>query len=232
MRINITVPKLLEPLTKKILKVIDKRKKISTEKLQKLFWGDNAVVEFWMGGFNDEGLTKAFGHIYAIYEEILHKDPQWHYFYEDRYTLIRCSYKYSGEVKKYLDDNNIKYKWPIQNWVESCYVTVTYQDIYKEIFHNFSVLIIEMFKNKDGSKLYTAADRVIHPFFVQALYLADVEGQLDYYQANNVEPMFWEAHNMAGLTASRAYHIGTIKGERDVVAYYKNKDINKEKEDI
>lgn len=190
-------------------------RKLDVEGYQKLFWKKDNIVEFWMEGFNDNGLDEAFLHIVEIYDKILHKDPQWHYFYEGHYSLIRCSYKYCYDVKKYMDDNSIEYKWPIQNWKENTHMTHEYQHIYRDIFHSFSTLIIEMFKNEDGDKLYLAADRVCHPFFNHAMYLADISGKLDMYKdSSNINIMMWEADQMSQLTIYRAHHIGQIDGHK------------------
>ena len=151
------------------------------DNVRDLMWSDNTIVEFWMDGFNDDGLDKAFEHIVKIYDRILCEDEQWHYFYEDHYSLIRCSYKFSSRVKKYLEENYICYR-PITNWNEQTYMTSEYKSIYTTLFHNFSVLIIEMYKKGDGNQLYFAADRIIHPFFNHAIYLAEVDGQLDPYR--------------------------------------------------
>ncbi len=195
-----------------------------TTKRQKLLWDENEIIEFWMEGFNDDGLDKAFVHIVKIYDQVLHKDPQWHYFYEDHYSLIRCSMKYRDKVKKYLDDNNITYKWPVSNWTESMYITNEYQHIYKNIFHSFSTLVIEMFKNEDENKLYEAADRICHPFFNHAMYLADISGKLDIYKDDDsCNTMMWEADQMSQLTTYRASYIGQIKGYKLAVKHMREK---------
>jgi len=183
-------------------------KDLDVESRQKLIWPKNCVIEFWMDGFNDDGLDKAFKHIVAIYDKVLYKDPQWHYFYEDTYSLIRCSYKHCYEVKRYLDEHGIKYKWPVGPWKETLNSTKIFQETFKEMFHSFSVLVIEMFKKDCGCLLYESADRVCHCFHNHAMYLASAEGELDEYE--NIDPMAWEAMQMAKLTALRAYHIGGI----------------------
>jgi len=228
MEVIFKIPKKLEPLAKKFNKIRNKilhklTENRTFEDKQKVFWKDDCVIEFWLDGFNGEGLDVAFLHIVKIYDTILCNDTQWHYFYEDSYSLIRCSYKYVYKVKKYLDDNNIKYKWPVKNWVESTYMTMEYQDIYKEIFHNLSILIIQMFKKGDGAHLELAGDRIIHPFFNHALYLAEMDGQLEPYRENGLAADLWEGTKMSNLSNYRSYHIGLLEGQCRVVNYYENK---------
>lgn len=203
-------------LPKQVRWKVFKTNAITGEKNVKAFgWDDRDMIEYWLEGFNDEGLDVAFKHIVTIYDKILCKDPQWHYFYEDHYSLIRCSFKFRLEVEKYFDVNSITYK-PLKTWTEGCYPTIAYQHIYKELFHNFSVLIIEMYKNEDGKHLFFASDRVIHPFFNHALYLAKMDGQLDGYDDVNE----WEVNKMSSLASGRAMYAGRIAGEKRVINYY------------
>jgi len=191
--------------------------------------GDNTVIEFWLDGFNTN-MNSAVMHLVAIYDQILHKDPNWHYFYEDHYSLIRCSLKYEQDVKKYLDENNIEYKWPTKLWREGCYVTVQYQEDFKVMFHTFSELIIKMIKKDDGDQLYMAGDRAAHCFHVMAMYLAHYSGSLDRFRASKLDILYWEADQMARLTAGRAYHIGLIAGEKYAAAR-RNDDLESKDEE-
>lgn len=171
----------------------------------------NQIIEFRLDGFNDRGIEEAFFHILEIYNKILSKDPLWHYFYEGPYSLIRCSRKYTGTVKKYLDKHCIKYKWPVYPWREGMHVTVRYQHIYRHIFHYNSVLALEMYKAGDSYRSVTAADRIIHSFFNQSLYPAKKAGLCDSYEdAEYTDFQYWEAQGMADLAIGRAYHIGRI----------------------
>jgi len=186
--------------------------KLDVEGYQKLLWPKDCVIEFWMDGFNGDGLNVAFRNITAIYERVLHKDPQWHYFYENEYSLIRCSYKYCYEVKKCLDDFNIKYKWPIKNWNEDMYITKHYQDLFKQMFHSYSTLLVNMYINDDMDQLDMAADRATHCFFNHALYLASMTGRLDKYKNTGIGVMMWEAEKMTQLGAYRGHYVGRCDG--------------------
>ncbi len=174
----------------------------------------NEIVEFWMNWFNDKGMEAAFSHISTIYEKILCKDPLWHYFYEGDYSLIRCSKKYEKALAKYLRENNITFKKPIV-WKEGLYVTQKYQHIFKHIFHQTSVLALELFKNGDLKSYISAADRVIHPFFNQSLYPVKTAGLCENLENSNIDFQYWEAEGMADLAIGRAYHIGKIVGKKE-----------------
>jgi len=185
-------------------------------------WGDSDIIEFWLEDFNED-MKEAFEHIVKIYDLYLKNDPNWHYIWEGDYTLIRCSYKYVDKISKYLDANNVKYRYP-STWSESTYATHTYQNIYKKIFHYTSVLSIEMYKNGDKDHYITlAADRMIHVFLLQAIYIAEINGDLDFYRDAGFEPHMWEASKMSDLTKFRSFHIGLIQGEHRAINQYKKK---------
>jgi hypothetical protein len=187
---------------------------------QKFLWGEDEMVEFWLDGFNDD-MTVAFLHLVELYNQILHKDPQWHYFYEDHYSLVRCSMKYRDVVRKFFDDRNIKYKWPASGWSETLYTTNMYKEEFKHLFHNFSVLTIKMHNGGDGTNyLREAADRVCHCFFNHATYLAHRSGLTKSYDEAGYPADYWEAKYMADLAASRAYHIGRCKQQKSVKEYF------------
>ncbi len=218
-------------LPKKLRQYYTRWTNADMETIRNLLWNPDAIIEFWMDGFNDKGLDKAFMHIVALYDRVLHKDPNWHYFYEGHYSLIRCSFKYQDRVEQYLGRNKIDYRIPIRNWTEGTYVTVKYIDIYKEIFHNISVLIIKMYKDKNGDFLFQAADRVIHPFLNHGFYLAKMAGLLDVYKSD-LDAEYYEADYMGKLAVGRAYHIGRIYGQRETHNYYSDYFARiKEKED-
>lgn len=162
----------------------------------------------------------------------MREDPQWHYFYEDHYSLIRCSYKYCYRVKKYLDDNNIRYEWPIKTWNENTYMTCEYKHIYTELFHLFSTLVMEMYEKDDGIYLYHASDRIIHPFLNHALYLAVISGQTEWYEERGFDVQEWESIKMMDLARGRAHHIGVIVGEKNVIKRITEREMEKEKEGL
>lgn len=175
----------------------------------------NKIVEFRLDGFNDLGLEFAFSYIRGLYNEILHKDPLWHYFYEGHYSLIRCSKKYMKSVKKFLKKNAVEFKEPVV-WQEGFYVTKKYQHIYQHLFHYTSVLAIELDDKKDHAYYLLAGDRIIHPFYNQSLYPAKRAGLCERIEKSGMNFQYWEAEQMTTLATDRAYHIGRVVGQEEM----------------
>ena len=186
----------------------------------------DGIIEFWLPGFDNGGMDVAFSHILEIYNSILYKDPLWHYFYEGDYSLIRCSKKYIKNVEDCLVEHGIKFRTPTI-WKEGLYVTKKYQHIYKHIFHHTSVLAIELYKNEDFTSYLAAGDRIIHPFLNQSLYPAKAAGLCESLENSNIDFQYWEAERMSELATGRAYHIGRIVGQKEIIDFH----IEKEKEE-
>jgi hypothetical protein len=146
----------------------------------------------------------------------LKDDPYWHFIYEGHYTLIRCSYKYAKSIERYLDKNEVECK-PITWWHEGTHVTALYKNVFKEIFHWTSVLAIEMAKNKEEDfYIAQSADRIVHIFLLQAIYLAEMNGDLDRFRKIGYGIQYWEADHMSNLAKFRAYNIGKIDGQKEL----------------
>jgi len=217
-------------LPKKVKQLLIKHDVVNgVENVRKLVWDDFDVIEFWITEFNNDGLEKAFKHIMAVYDLHLKNDPNWHFIYEGEYTLIRCSYKYAADLEKYFSKYNILHK-PIVNWQEGTHVTTIYQPIFKEIFHWTSVLAIQMAKNEEKDfYIGQSADRVVHVFLLQAIYLAEINGDLERLKRMGYDIQYWEAEHMANLSTFRTYHIGTIAGHNMLRDHWDK--IRKEQED-
>lgn len=221
--------KLLPPKAKRLLVKYNIIKGMDT--IQSLVFKDDDVLEFWLDGFHDDGLEKPFKHIMKLYDMYLKDDPNWHFIYEGHYALIRCSYKYVPALVEYFNEHNIKANAPVW-WQESTHVTTTYQPIYKEIFHWTSVLAIQMAKNEEENfHIGIAADRMVHIFLLQAIYLAELNGELDRYRKSGLNIMYWEASHMADITQHRTYHIGTIAGHNALKAHWDEIRAKKEAEE-
>jgi hypothetical protein len=191
--------------------------------VRKIVCADDEVIEFYLTGFNDNGLEEAFKHIMNIYDMYLKDDPNWHFIYEDSYTLIRCSYKYVKDLEKYFNEHAIEYKSPTF-WKESTYVTTVYKEVFKKIFHWTSVLTIQMAKNEEEDfYIQQSADRLAHIFLLQSIYLAEINGDLDKLKESGYDIMYWEAGVMSNLAKYRSYNIGQISGQKKLVAYWKSK---------
>lgn len=182
------------------------------DNVRSLVYKDDYVMEFWLQGFNDYGLIKPFKHILNLYDMYLKDDPYWHFIYEGSYTLIRCSFKYAKKVERYLDKHEIQHK-PISWWQEGTHVTTRYKESFRDIFHITSVLTINMAKNgEEDFYINQSADRIVHIFLLQAIYLAEINGDLDRFREVGYGIQYWEAGHMAKLAQFRSYNIGKIDG--------------------
>lgn len=194
-----------------------------------LVYDDNDVIEFFLPGFNDDSLVEPFKHIMRLYDMYLKDDPYWHFIYEGHYALIRCSYKYAKDLERYFDKHGIGHK-PITWWKEGTHVTIIYKDVFKEIFHWTSVLTMEMAKNEEEDfYISQSADRIVHVFLLQAVYLADMNGDLEGLRKMGYGIQYWEAQRMANITMFRSYNIGKIDGHNQLKAHW---DKIREKKDV
>ncbi len=92
-----------------------------------------------------------------LYKRFLTEDKDWHFFYEDTYMLLRLK-KRSRLVEGYLDSKNVLYTRLV--WTDAHPQVRKHQDLFKEIFHAYSVLA--MTANKKDFPRYL--NRVIHCF--------------------------------------------------------------------
>ena len=221
--------KLLPLKAKQLLVKYNIVKEINT--VQSLVYDDDDVLEFWLPKFHEDGLEKPFKHIMKLYDMYLKDDPNWHFIYEGHYALIRCSYKYVLDLVNYFNEHGVESNPPTW-WEESTHVTSTYKSIYKEIFHWTSVLAIQMAKNEEENiHIGVAADRMVHVFLLQSIYLAEINGELARYRNRGLDIMYWEASHMADITQYRTYHIGTIAGHNALKARWDEIRAKKEAEE-
>ena len=95
-----------------------------------------------------------------LYHEVLHKDPYWHYFMEGDFNHLRFSYRFYSEIRDILVLHEVKYYQAVL-WVDGQEFTKKYQNIFKNLFHWFSVMAVEGYPEDD---IYGILDRVIHCF--------------------------------------------------------------------
>lgn len=174
---------------------------------------EEKIVEFNLEDFNED-MRGAFDNLYRLYQKILIKDSNWHFFYEGDFTILRCGAGWVDAVRVYLMKNDIKHTQP-KEWVEPWELTREMQDCFGPIFHSLSVLVMELFRRNRllwYDKLITnSVDRVIHPFLNMATYLKYFNAEAGIQKGPFVK---WEAEVMASLTVSRAHTAGMIIGEQ------------------
>ena len=172
------------------------------------------LVEYDLLDFNED-LDEAWKKINKLYNRILYADKYWHLFYEGDFSTLRCSSNYINEVEKFFKDNNIKWKYN-GKWIDGSPIVEKYKDMYKNIFHEFSMLAIHL----SESDLYIAADRVCHSFFNHNHYMAKKYRKPFENDPGFISEMMWEAEMMSRLSLYRANYIGKY----DMSKYYKEKE--------
>ena len=155
------------------------------------------IIEFHLLKFNED-MEAAWLHILEIYKTILQKDNYWHFFYEGDYSIIRCSRKYKNSIEKYLEYNDIEYRFKGE-WNDGSLVVRIYNERFMHIFHEYSLLAIEL----KEEWLLQAADRVCHCFLNHCTYVA--EGRREAHGIN-----MWEGMLMGHIAVSRSHHIGML----------------------
>jgi len=80
---------------------------------------DEVMVEFNLNGFNED-MDNAWFLIKELHRRVLKDDPDWHFFYEGKFSIIRCRNKFASRVEKFFEYNLIDYKYN-GTWVDSSY---------------------------------------------------------------------------------------------------------------
>jgi hypothetical protein len=141
----------------------------------------------------------------GLYKEILHKDPNWHFFYEIFYNIIRCSVKNVEAIQRYLTDNKINFEYK-GSWVDNQPITKKYQKHFKAIFHANSEMIMKMALAEDQTEtwreIYLIADRLTHCFILNCDYIADV------WKKSAQRCTSWESYLTAQIANDRAMYHG------------------------
>lgn len=97
--------------------------------------------------------------IRTLYDEILMWDPEWHFFYEDQYMLVRCGDKYAERVMRILERIEVVYK-DQGEWIDNIQITRDYQTAFSSVFHGYSELAMSI----NPEELEPVMDRIIHCF--------------------------------------------------------------------
>ncbi len=178
------------------------------------------LIEYDLLNFNED-LDKAWEKINALYDKILHKDNYWHLFYEGDFSTLRCSPEYSNDIEKFFKKHKIESKYN-GKWIDGSSIVEKYKDMYRNIFHEFSMLAIHL----DESDLYIAADRVCHSFFNHNYYMAKKYRRPFENDSQFISSMMWEAEMMGRLSIYRAHYIGKY----DMAKYYKKLEKDRDKD--
>jgi hypothetical protein len=134
------------------------------------------------------------GVIAHLYYKILIKDEYWHFFYEGSYGVIRTTLpRQTTHALKQRKD----FGFTVENegvWIDNIPITKKHQPIFRDIFHAYSVLSMEM-GYKDFLSIY---DRITHCFFNMAV---------------KPKEFVQEEKALSQLLIDRAFTSGYLRGE-------------------
>jgi hypothetical protein len=174
-------------------------------------------VELWGWG-DHEGINedeeRAWALIKYLYHNVLINDDNWHFFYENFYNIIRCSESFYPEVIKELDAFGVCYQEKGE-WIDGSETVKKYHNIYRDLFHNFSLMALQEYEYTDIHLIY---DRLSHCFLNHQFYV------LEEYRENHGRQ--WEASIMNHTSMHRAEYTGMMT--KDGVNASKSNSINTE----
>lgn len=202
------------------MKELKNLKKLTDDLRPMSFWAYEVLDTFYLTEFNRD-MDKAWNHIKKIYNYVLYDDPNWHYFYEGSFAIIRCSRTRSRQLKKYLRRNKILFKH-IHGWVGENETVSWYWPMFMKLFHNYSLMALVC----DKRDLVLIFDRVTHCFMNNCEYIADNwRGKLG---------VRWEAYLQATTAMDRAFNAGKVdllKGSKSETSALKKALVALEKND-
>jgi hypothetical protein len=177
------------------------------------------VLEIEMfSGFGGDNAHEILANLAELYVKAeLNKDPQWHFFYEGKFTVLRFSRSFSDKVESTLRDMNLKGYVGPKEWVESTYVTKRFQYTYfVNMFHWISegaiMLVFDENRSEDMDYfIKSMAERIIHAWFNHNLCSAVVFGK----DVDSLEKcQTWEGLVLNRIAADRMYYAGRYEYAR------------------
>lgn len=136
--------------------------------------------------------------LHALWKQILHKDPWWHFFYEGTWTLLRVST--TKNIYKWLKKHKIEYEYK-KIWKDNIPTTRKFQEEFLYIFHGYSELAMKNF-GTTSKEIKPVLDRVVHCFMNNIISDRRRES-VDYYAD-------WEPLMIVECGIQRARTIGMI----------------------
>ncbi len=159
----------------------------------------------------EEGVERFKTLLIKLYHDVLHKDPNWHYFVENTYNHIRFSSKFWPEVRDILNLHGVQ-RSPVKNWVDEQDITRKYQDVFQKMFHSFSLLAVQEY---DEDEIDQLLDRVIHCFMNhQVIFLPEHREKF----GTNMEAVL-----ISNNAIARAHYTGKLAENDSVASVYKTK---------
>lgn len=169
-------------------------------------------------GFGGDNAHEILANLIELYHDAeLNKDPQWHFFYEGNFTVLRFSRSFSDKVESTLRDMNLKGYVGPKEWKESTYVTKRFQyTFFVHMFHLISEGVIMLLFDKDKNEdmdffIKSMAERMIHAWFNHNLCSAVVFGK----EIGILEKcQMWEGLAVNKIANDRMYYAGRYEYAR------------------
>jgi len=144
--------------------------------------------------------NRAWSFIKDVYFDVLKQDKQWHFFYEDYYTVFRFSNEFKNEFVEYLSQRKVVYSEPIE-WIDSSKIVEKYKEEYTQLFHIFSMFAIFV-PVEEANQVF---DRIAHPYWNHSWYkMKDFRNSINTHRLNS----HWEEILIAKNAINRAYYNG------------------------
>jgi hypothetical protein len=170
------------------------------------------IYEVELYSFPDEqfnkSLKRAWSFIKDLYFDVLKKDENFHFFYEEIYTIVRFSYKYKVDFLNYLKQRKIVYSKP-KRWIDSSTIVEKYKGEYTKLFHIFSMFAIFVPATGEMNQVF---DRIVHPFCNHNFYKMALALGLE--NDGGVSNYAWEPEFIARNLVDRAMYNGRVHGNK------------------
>lgn len=174
-------------------------------------------VELWK--LNDKPVNEnedaGWEIIKGAYCEVLQDDSNWHFFYEGKYNIIRCSEEFYEQLLEYLEECGVYY---VEKgvWLDGSNTVRLYQQYFMPLFHNFSMLALQEYGHWNISSLL---DRVIHCFMNHQHFVLNAYRKI--YKDKTTQNLL-EAKLIGENAVYRAHYIGRCDGILEYEENHKN----------
>jgi len=152
---------------------------------------------------NEERNTKSIEFIYAVWDKVLRRDPQWHFINGYGSIELRFSRKYRDELMRHLSTIEIDGKKPqcspVSIWVEPWPFTRENQETFALIFHTCSEIAMLMYE-KHGTLSYNTIKSIVE--------------RTTHIMSNNLNSVYSGSKTFLGFDILECSLLGEILTER------------------
>lgn len=150
--------------------------------------------------------------IRILHRNILYHDKRWHFFWEGKYTVIRCDPQYLPVVKQLLEANDESFECieTIGGYQENIKTTDKYLEAFVSIFHGFSLLAVEI----EDEDFIQTLERLNH-CFLNMVTRPSIQKQFKIIgdSAETHLGMGWEGLAIQAVAHMRSYTAGWYNGK-------------------